>query len=195
MKLWKVFRADLKSNNGNIKWKLGKWQRHKGNLIMCSTGFHASERIIDAMQYINAELIARVEAKGKSLKQDDKQVWEYMRLLEVYEWKKEDSVSLAIFVAELVLPNFEKEFPDDKRPREAIEAAKKVLLDDSEKNRSATESAAESAAGSAWSAESAAESAAWSAARSAESAAKKNILDKCEKFILKRIKTKGVGKV
>ena len=26
--LWKVFKKDLKSNNGNIKWEIGKWQRH-----------------------------------------------------------------------------------------------------------------------------------------------------------------------
>ena len=221
MKLWKVFKKGLKSNNGNIKWKIREWQKHDEELVMCSSGFHASKRIIDAMQYTNAEQIALVEVKGKHIKQDDKQCWSEMRLLRVYDWTKQDSISLAIYVAELVLTNFEDEYPNDKRPREAIEAAKKVLQNNNEKNKSTAASAAasawsaaanatksawnaaESAASAAESAAStwgAAENAAWSAAVSAKStawsatksaawsAAYNKFFDKCEKFILKRIK-------
>ena len=185
MKLWKVFKADLKSNNGNVKWELNKWNCCPDKLAMCQSGFHCSKRIIDAMEYTNCEGITRVEVKGKHLKQPDKQVWEYMRIIKVYDWKKEDSVSLAIFAAELVIKNFEKEYPDDKRPREAIEAAKKYLKGKISRSAESAGSAARSAwsaarsAESAWSAEStwsAAESAAesawsaWSAAGSARSA-------------------------
>lgn len=42
---------------------------------------------------------------------------------------------IAIFAAELVLPIFEKKHPKDDRPRKAIEAAKKVLKDPSDKNK------------------------------------------------------------
>ena len=180
--LYKVFKKDLESNHGNIKWEVGKWQKHKGKLEMCYSGFHASENVVDAMSYTSAEEIALVEVKGKHLVQDDKQVWESMRIVKVSDWKKEDSVSLAIFAAELCIKNFEKECPDDKRPRNAIKAAKKWLKNPTEKNQSAAWSAwsaawsaARSAAGSAaesaaWSARSAAgsaaRSAAWSAARS-----------------------------
>jgi hypothetical protein len=38
------------------------------------------------------------------------------------------SVILAVFFAEGVLPIFEKEFPEDKRPREAVEAAKAWIV-------------------------------------------------------------------
>ena len=75
--------------------------------------------------------------------------------------------------AEHTLHLFEDKYPDDKRPRKAIEFARTLIA-----NPDAAESAAWSAAESAaWSAaesaarsaaESAAESAAWSAARSAE---------------------------
>ena len=41
---------------------------------------------------------------------------------------KEASVKVAIFSAELVLPIFENRFPEDKRPRHAIEAAKNWLV-------------------------------------------------------------------
>lgn len=95
------------------------------------------------------------------------------------------AVQYSVYSAEIVIKEFEKVFPEDKRPRQAIEAAKAWLKAPTEENRSAAWSAAESAAWSAdaaryaawsasWSARSAAwsaESAARSAARSAESAA------------------------
>jgi hypothetical protein len=73
------------------------------------------------------------------------------------------------------LANFEKAYPDDTRPRSAIEAAGlfldgKITLQELETARSAAWSAARSAAWSA--AESAAWSAAWSARSAAESAAR-----------------------
>ena len=80
-------------------------------------------------------------------------------------------VSYAIFAAEQCLSRWEKKYPKDRRPRKAIEAAKKCLKNPSKKNKDAAWSA-ESAARSARSAESAARSAAESAAWSAESAAR-----------------------
>ena len=41
----------------------------------------------------------------------------------------------AVYAAEQVLPIFEGEYHDDKRPRQAIEAAKKVIENDTEENR------------------------------------------------------------
>ena len=40
---------------------------------------------------------------------------------------KEQNQQVAIYCAELVLPIFEKRYPEDKRPREAIEAAKAFI--------------------------------------------------------------------
>jgi len=87
---------------------------------------------------------------------------------------RKQRLAYAIFAAEQVISIYEKKYPNNDKPRKAIEAAKKVLRYDSKKNRSAaesaawsaTESAAESARSAAWSAWSAAESAtesAWSA--------------------------------
>ena len=163
--LYKAFKKDLKSNNGNIDWKIGKWIHHKGDLIMCQSGLHASKKVLDAMGYTNLEELALVEVKGKHLEREDKQCWEYMRIKKLYRWTKKDSVSLSIYAAELVIDIYEKKYPDDKRPRNAIEAAKAVLSDDNEKTRSAA---------------SAARSAAWSAAR-------EEIKTKCENFIQDRI--------
>src|ERR1700744_4644627 len=40
---------------------------------------------------------------------------------------KEQNKQIAIAVAELVLPLFDRRYPEDKRPREAIEAAKAFI--------------------------------------------------------------------
>ena len=176
--LYKVFKKDLESNHGNIKWEVGKWQKHKGKLEMCTSGFHASENVIDSMGYTNAEEIALVEVKGKHLVQDDKECWESMRIVKVSNWKKEDSVSLAIFAAELCIKNFEKDYPDDKRPRNAIKAAKKWLKNPTEKNQLAAGLAARSAA--------------MSAAGSAESAARKTVKQQCHDFVINRLEEEGV---
>ena len=171
-KLYKFLRTGLKSNYGKHKWKMNKWYKQNGNLEMCGNGFHASKQIQQAFSWVQGEWLCIVEIRGNFLDDTSKQCWEEMKLVEKYRWTKKDSVALAIFAAELVIDNFEKEYPEDKRPREAIEAAKKWLKNPVAKNESAAWSAAENAAWSAaWSAWSAARSAAESAARSAGNAA------------------------
>ena len=180
-KRYKFLKEGLKSENGDTSWKLNEWQKYEGELDMCHAGFHCSKGKYQAFSYVQGEILAQVEVKGKSIKEKDKEVWSEMRVVKLWKWQKKDSVALAIYSAELVIDNFEKVYPDDKRPREAIEAAKRYLKDPSEKNRSAAESAesaAWSAASAAWSAASAAsaaasaaESAAWGVASAAASAA------------------------
>ena len=209
MKRYKFLRENLKSYNGDISWELNKWKKHEGELDMCNSGFHCSKEKYQAFSYVQGEILAEVEVKGKSIKQDDKEVWSEMRIVKLWKWQKKDSVALAIYAAELCLNNFEKVYPDDKRPREAIEAAKRYLDNSTDENRSAAASAASaaasvaSAAASAASAESAASaasaaasaaSAAWSAVRGAASAAASvanavrgaNLINKIFKWMDKR---------
>lgn len=82
-------------------------------------------------------------------------------------------VTYSIFSAESVLSIFEKEFPTDKRPRNAIEAAKNWI------NRS-SEAAGDAwyAAGDAWYAAGAARAAARAAGDAAWVAAEKRIIEK-----------------
>ena len=207
-------KAGLTSANGKIDWKIGEWQTAEIPLDMCKNGFHASENVIDAMGYVPAEIIARVEVDGAHEEQEDKQCWEKMRIIEARIWEKADSVALAIFAAELVLENFERVFPEDKRPRLAIEAAKEWIRNPAawsaasaaesaaESARSAAESAASAAWSAAWSAWSASESAsesaasaasaAWSAVKSAAviAALGAAIKEKCSDFVLARIASK-----
>jgi hypothetical protein len=164
---YKFLRDNLKSENGNCKWVIGKWKKLKGEPKLCENGFHCSKTKYQAFSYIQGELLAEVEVRGKSDISDDKECWSEMRLIKVWKWQKKDSVALAIYSAEQYLKNFESKYPNDKRPRKAIQATKKWLKNPTKENESAAESAARSAA---WSARSAARSAR-SAARSAESAA------------------------
>ena len=185
--------------NNDFVWEIDKWYQAKGKLSICNNGFHCSEKPLDALDYVAGEIIAEVQTDGESIIDSNKQCWRKMKIVKAYNWTKKDSVALAIFSAELVLDIFEKQYPGDLRPRNAIKAAKKVLKNDNEKNRSAARSstlaawsawAAWSAAWSAiWSAESAAWSAAWSETWiAAESAARSAILDKINTWIINHIK-------
>ena len=101
------------------------------------------------MGYVEMAVLAEVEIGGATIKGDDKITCEKMRILHAYRWEKKDSVLMAIHAAELVIENYEKKYPNDSRPREAIKAAMEWVKNPCEKTKSAAESAARSAAGSA----------------------------------------------
>ena len=107
------------------------------------------------------EPIAVLKALMAVNKLDDAN-WVIVRLM-----SREQRIRYACYAAKQVLHSFEEKYPDDKRPREAINAALRCIKNNTPENKSAARSAARSAA---WSAESAVESAA-AAAWSAESAA------------------------
>ena len=63
---------------------------------------------------------------------------------------KIDNVKYAVYAAEHVIDIFEKEYPDDDRPRKAIKAAKAYIANPRQKTRDAAQSAAQSAAEASW---------------------------------------------
>ena len=171
----------IKSYNGDCEWKIKEKKIFNGDLSMCKSGFHCSKTIYQAFSYVQGDILAEVEVGGNKIISNDKEVYSEMKILRAWKWKKEDSVALAIYSAKLCLKNFEKVYPDDKRPRQAIEAAINYLKEPTKENMSAAMSAGSDAWSAAWSAESAwsaawsaamyAGSDAWSAAWSTESAA------------------------
>ena len=80
--------------------------------------------------------------------------------------KRKQCIQYAIYAAEQVIDIFEKEYPDDKRPRKAIDAAKLYLEKPTKENK-----AAASSASSASYASSAASASAYAASASSSSAA------------------------
>ena len=59
--------------------------------------------------------------------------WANWLVVRVMDYKQ--YVSYAVFAAELVIDIFEKEFPDDNRPRTAIEVAKKCIKNPNDENK------------------------------------------------------------
>ena len=97
---------------------------------------------------------------------------------------------MAIFSAELVLHIFEEKYPEDKRPRLAIEAAKKWLVNPS-KETAAAAAAAAAAAYAAYAAADAAYAAAAADAANAAAAGKdrEREFERQGKFILDFLKS------
>jgi hypothetical protein len=108
-------------------WTVGEWIHVGGFIRACSRGLHCSRNIADAHMYIAGDVVARVEVNGTSDGMRDKEAWSDMRIVKAYHWTAADSVALAVYVASLVIGLFEADNPTDKRPRLALDAAKKFL--------------------------------------------------------------------
>ena len=50
----------------------GEWLEHHGPLEICESGYHGSERALDALQYAPGNTICRVEMGGEILHKEDK---------------------------------------------------------------------------------------------------------------------------
>jgi hypothetical protein len=192
---WHFLPGDKKLNHGSgIKVRRGKTLKcDPDKLDICHYGFHASKKPIDALSYLNFSdaIICRVKLGGKIIKQEDKLCASERTVI---SWCKADPIlhAFGIWCAEEVLPIFEKQYPNDKRPRLAIEAKKKWLkkeITDSELGTAcgaAWAAACGTACGAAWAA---ARAAACGAARAAARAAEKKKQNKMlEKMFLKGMK-------
>jgi len=115
--------GQITSAHGNTTWAINEWQEITKQPLLCVQGFHCSPTVLDAFSYIAGDVLAEVEVAGDSDVSSDKSCHQRMRLTAAYRWKKEDSVALAAYTARLVLHIFEEAYPDDDRPRKAIEAA------------------------------------------------------------------------
>ena len=104
--------------------------------------------------------------------------WANWTIVRVMDYKQ--YVSYAVFAAEQVIQIYEKKYPDDKRSREAIEAAKKCIKNPSEKNKKAAHAAADAA-------HAAADAAAYAAADAAAYTMKIKILEYGMKLLEGRV--------
>jgi len=76
----------------------------------------------------NGEPDSVEETIEKLLSSDEREKFGWSNWLLSRVLPPDDKIRYAIFAAELVLDIFEKEYPDDKRPRNAIESAREYLL-------------------------------------------------------------------
>ena len=164
MKGYRFVTDSLKSYYGQTQWIIGKWRKCKGELSLCHNGFHASQKPIDSLSYVTGTRWFECEARGQILKDTDKFCASEMRI--VKEIPNKVIQRFAIDCAWRVLHKFEEKYPDDKRPRQAIEAARAYLKSPTEENLAA-EAAWAAARAAAWDAA----EAAWDAAEAAWAAA------------------------
>ena len=177
MRYYKFLTAD---NTGYYSWfdftaylpkngKPGKWLPKQKNLTLCERGWHACAHN-NLMDWANAQLY-EVELKGEILKRTDKVAAEQMRFIrKIDAWNEKTARLVACRCARDVLPLFEAQYPDDRRPRNAIEVAEKYANGEATADELySARAAAMDAARAAWdaakaAARAAAKAAAWDAA-------------------------------
>ncbi len=189
IKGYKFVSKDLRSLLGDApQWTPGVMLTYNGEVEPGYRGFHASSDLRSAFDNEPGDRLFEVEARGVVYGDGGLFAAKEMKLTNEIDLKPL-LVEYAIDCARHVLPNYEKKYPGDARPRKAIEAAEKWLKAPTEENRISAEYAADfawyaavsalyanhdsqSVEFAARSAESAAESASWYVDRStAKSAA------------------------
>lgn len=117
-----------------VRWHLpdddgtpGEWMPSvEGAIVECRNGYHVC-REEDLARWVRAELYV-VELRGDVSEYDHKVAGREARLLHRVEaWNKSSMRMFAIDCAERVLPIFEKRYPDNKRPADAIDAARRFV--------------------------------------------------------------------
>ena len=134
----------------------GKTLVYKGPLVLCSSGLHASKRLIDALRYAPGCTICRVAMDGDIIKVDDKLVARKRTVL----WRVDGEALLRKFARNCALGCVDKWKPP------------MVVLQYLETGDPTLQQVAESAA---WSAS---ESAAWSAAERASRSASRSAAER-----------------
>ena len=161
--------TDDKLRDGRPIPATGEWLVHEGECIMCESGLHASAHPFDALTYAPGHMLHLVELGEIKDTQDDKVLSDRRKIIKTINAEK----LLRLFAcdcAESVLHLFEEQYPDDKRPRNALKVARDFANGlASRSDLAAALDAARDAAGVA--ALDAARAAAWAAARVAARAA------------------------
>jgi hypothetical protein len=150
----------------------GKWLPAVAAPKPCARGYHVVDIAHLPAHWGIAGVLYEAETRGKTVEDGDKLACESIRLVRrVGELTPGIAATFAADCAERVLGLFEAKFPDDDRPRKAIEAARACIADPTPENRAAAGAAGAAAWDAAWAAAGAA-GAAGAAARAAVYAAR-----------------------
>jgi hypothetical protein len=180
----------LPVQNEDGTWTPGEWMPEvQGNLELCANGYHLTDTD-HLLDWLNAT-IYEAEPSEELIEGDDKIVCRSVRLLRKMHWDDRVARLFACDCAERVLPIYERDYPDDKRPRHVIEVAR-LFAEGKTSDReldAARDAARDAAGGAAWDAAwSAAWSAAWDAAWGAAwNAARAAACDKERKWQIGRL--------
>jgi hypothetical protein len=150
MKLFKLVEKDYTTYNKSMTWEIGRTNSvpKTVNPLLCSSD------VIHCYKNLNLGLLLNpihaniknpiiLECTGEIVVEDygKKGVFQLtpIKKIRTPAWVKNNKVRIlfAIFCAESVLDLFEKKYPNDDRPRKAIEATKEYLKNPIEKNAAA----------------------------------------------------------
>ena len=103
----------------------GAWRKVAGDLIPCNNGLHLLRKK-DIIEWLRAGVLWEAEWRGDKIVTGDKMVVSEARLVRKAAVLDERTLRLlACDFAEHVLPIFEKKYPGDPRPYEAIQVARR----------------------------------------------------------------------
>ena len=141
-----VGRWSLPVQNDDGTWTPGDWMPPvEGEITPCQNGYHLCEPS-DLLDWLAPALYV-AEGRGDSVRDTNKTAFRESRLLRPVDAYTDRSLRLfACDCAEHVLHYYEDEYPDDNRPRECIEVARRYA------NGNATDDELDAARAAAWAA-------------------------------------------
>ena len=149
------FTDGLKLRDGQ-PLEVGKTYTHKGKVKICESGYHASEHLLNALQYAPGAQVSRVECWGSVKTQSDKLVAKNRKVL----WTLDATMVLHEFACRVAEQALAKIDNPDPRSLAAVEAKRKWMR--GEITIAELAAAWDAAQDATWSA---AQAAAWYAAR------------------------------
>ena len=129
--LYKVLNENGTSPYRGFAWPLpkggksGAWVRAEGPLVLCGNGVHLCDGERQLLSHLGPT-IWEAEVRGGRVDGNDKIVVREARLVRrIDQWNDRTARLFAALCAEHVLPIFEAVDPNDSRPRDAIEVARR----------------------------------------------------------------------
>ncbi len=165
IKAYHFLQANLTAGFGDEKpWEIGETRTiaEPSKIAVCKYGYHSSPTLWDALNYAPGPMACLVEISQPVESDENKSVSAKRKLIKAVNIDRELRL-FACDCAERVLYIFEREHPNDKRPRAAIEVSRRFA----DGKATMTELAAARAA---------ARAAAWAAAWDAQTAILKSSL-------------------
>ena len=141
---YKWLKPDRTTTYQGVKWpkRVGVWTPD-ATPVMCTSGWHLATHQGIADHARTGSVLWIAEGRGEFVAAGDKVAFSSARLVsQVGTLTQIIAVQWAAECAKRVLRHYEDRYPEDKRPREAIQAALKWAKDPTEANRVAANAAA-----------------------------------------------------
>jgi hypothetical protein len=145
---YKWLKPDRTTTYQGVKWpkRVGVWTPDE-TPVMCTSGWHLATHEGIAEHARTGAVLWIAEGRGEFVAAGDKVAFSSTRLVsQVGTLTQIIAVQWAAECAKRVLRHYEDHHPEDKRPREAIQAALKWAKDPTETNHAASAAAASAAA-------------------------------------------------